>query len=292
MKITNKLNLPEPIINAIKNDTYTSGDVDISITALLSPPRKTALESKYQGEIEEDASDKIWSLLGQSIHSILERSATKGIAERRLIIEIEGWGVSGGMDYYVPGTGLLQDYKIVTVYKFKNDATPMEYEQQLNMYAELLRQHEEPVNKLQIVGILRDWSKLEAMRDKNYPQSQVVVRDVKLWPQRQAIAFLRERVILHKKARLSLPECTPEERWQKPDMYAVYKVGGKRALRVFTSEEDAKRLVEENKGLIIQKRNGENTRCSHYCSVNKFCKQFLDSLAKTENLNNNATDAE
>lgn len=273
MRLTNKLGLPEPIVNAVANDGYTKGDADISVTSLLSPPRKVALEAAHFDELEEDASDRIWSLLGQSIHTILERAATTGIAERRLSITVEGWRVSGGMDLY-HSNGTLQDYKCVTVWKFKNGEVPMEYEQQLNMYAEILRQNAQPVKQLQIVGILRDWSKMEAQRDQNYPQAQVVVRDVKMWPEAQARAFIRERVLLHKQARIELPECTPEERWQKPDMFAVTKPGAKRAIRVFTSEEDARKLAEFITGAIIQKRPGESTRCTSYCAAAKFCTQF------------------
>lgn len=280
--ITNRLNLPQPIVDAVANDDYTKGDADISVTSLLSPPRKVALEHLHQNEISEDASERIWSLLGQAIHTILERAATTGIAERRLSITVEGWSVSGGMDYYAPeGSGLLQDYKCVTVWKFKNGEVPMEYEQQLNMYAQILRENGHKVSRIQIVGILRDWSKLEAQRDPNYPQTQIVVRDVTLWPEAQAKAFIRERVILHQKARQELPECTAMERWQKPDTFAVMRLGAKRSIRNYTSEEDAIRHADEGPDLIIQKRSGESTRCKHYCSVSKFCTQFKEAEVKS-----------
>lgn len=277
MNLTNRLNLPQPLVDAVTNDEYTSGDADISVTSLLSPPRKVALEALHRDELEEDVSDRIWSLLGQSIHTILERAATTGIAEQRLSIVVEGWKVSGGMDYYSPGDGLLQDYKCVTVWKFKDGSVPMEYEQQLNMYAEILRQNGHTVKRLQIVGILRDWSKLEAQRDPSYPQTQVVIRDVTIWPQAQAQAFIRERVLLHRQARFELPECSATERWQRPDYYAVMKPGAKRALRVFTSIEDAMALVAGSNGLIIKKRPGESTRCRSYCSAAPLCHQYQES---------------
>lgn len=275
MKLTNRLMLPQPLVDAVKNDGYTSGDADISVTSLLSPPRKVALEKAHKDELEEDASERIWSLLGQSIHTILERAATTGVAERRLSIMVEGWKVSGGMDYYAPDRqDLLQDYKCVTVWKFKGGGVPMEYEQQLNMYAEILRQNGHPIRKLQIVGILRDWSKMEAQRDPEYPQAQVVVRDVEVWPSAQAQAFIRERVLMHRAARYELPECTPEERWQKPDMYAVMKPGGKRAVKLHTSKADADAHAAEIKGAFVVKRPGESTRCKSYCSAAKFCSQY------------------
>lgn len=278
MKLTNRNNLPQPIVDAVKNDAYESGDADITVTQLLAPPRKVALEVEHKDEIEEDASERIWSLLGQSIHTILERAATDGIAERRLSIVVEGWKVSGGMDLFAKD-GTLQDYKCVTVWKFKGDGVPMEYEQQLNMYAEILRQHGEKVTRLQIVGILRDWSKMEAQRDETYPQSQVVVRDVTMWPAEQAKAFIRERVLMHRGARFHLPKCSPEERWAKPDMYAVMKPGGKRAVKLHTSIVDAGKHAAEITGGTVVKRPGESTRCRSYCAAAKFCSQYQKEIA-------------
>jgi hypothetical protein len=277
MKLTNNLGLPEPLVNAVANDGYDRGDADISVTSLLSPPRQSALKTAFYEQIEEDASDRIWSLLGQAIHTILERAATVGVAERRLSIVVEGWKVSGGMDLY-HSNGVLEDYKVTTVWKFKNNEVPNEFVQQLNCYAEILRQNGERVTKLRVVGILRDWSKMEAVRDPGYPQAQVITRDVPLWPMEQAQAFLKERVLAHRAARFELPECTSEERWQRPDIFAVMRAGGKRSLKNYTSAADASAHVASQGGLYVQTRPGASIRCSQYCSVNKFCSQYQKTL--------------
>ena len=67
MNITNELNLPEPLVDAIRNDGYTKGDADFSITGLMSPPYQRKLMGEYGGKITEDAADRIWSLVRQSI---------------------------------------------------------------------------------------------------------------------------------------------------------------------------------------------------------------------------------
>lgn len=280
MKLTNKMGLPEPIYNAVKNDSYGRGDADISVTQLIAPPRQVALIRTHLEEIEEDCSDRIFSLLGQAVHTILERANQTGIAERRLSIEVEGWKVSGGMDL-VCAQGKLSDYKVTTSYKFKNNQVPIEFEQQLNIYAEILRQNGEPVSGLQIVGILRDWSKLEARRDPEYPQSQVVILPVTLWPSDLAQRFIRSRVILHQQARLSLPECTPEERWAKPTKFAVMKAGKDRAIKLYENEDDARSHASTDKSLRVEVRPGESVRCAAYCSAAKFCTQYQpNSLEK------------
>lgn len=272
VNLTNKLNLPQPIYDAVKNDEYTRGDADISVTALLSPARIVALREKHESEIVEDASERIFSLMGQCMHTVLERADKTGVTERRLSIEVEGWKVSGQVDRYEDG--VVQDYKFVTAWKFKDLTVPPEYEQQLNVYAEILRVNGHKVTKLQIVGILRDWSKLEAMRDQNYPQRQIVVRTVNLWPASQAQEFMRERVILHKQARLSLPECSPEDRWKKADVWAVMKHGAVRAIKLFENPVDADALAATNEKYYVQVRPGEAIRCRAYCAVSSFCTQY------------------
>lgn len=283
MKVTNRTGLPEAIVNAVTNDSYSRGDADISVTSLLAPPRQVALKEKHWSELEEDVSERIWSLLGQSIHTILERANKNDIAERRLVIEVEGWRVSGAMDLVHDG-GTLSDYKTVTAYKFKDGKAPIEYEQQLNCYAEILRQHGEPVGKLQIVGILRDWSKMEARKDPTYPQAQVIVVPVPLWPADIAQKFMKARVLLHQAARKDLPLCSAEDRWARPDTYAVIKQGAKRASRVYENEEEAVAHAKQDAALYVEKRCGENIRCQSYCSVARFCSQIrtVDAGTRSE----------
>jgi hypothetical protein len=272
MKLTNNLNLPQPIVDAIKNDEYDMGEAHISMTGLLRPPRVAALSALHKDELEEDASDRIWSLFGQVMHGVLERADNSGIAERRLSMEVNGWTVTGAMDRYVDG--LLQDYKFVTAWKFKGSGVPIEYEQQLNMYAALLRSHGHPVNKMQIVGILRDWSKMEASRDVEYPQRGVVVRTVPLWEPEKAHKFIHERVLAHQSALKELPECSFEERWAKPHQYAVMKDGAKRATKLYENKAEAELHAQQAKGFSVVERPGANQRCQYYCPVSEFCAQF------------------
>lgn len=282
MKLTNRMNLPQPLVDAVRNDSY-DGPKDpnsISVTTLLKPPRMVALEKQFAEQLEEDASERIWSLMGQVVHGILERADKTGVAERRLTIQVEGWTVSGAMDRYIYGT--LQDYKTVTAYKFKDGGVPIEYEQQLNIYSEILRQHGHPVDRAEIVGILRDWSKLEARRDANYPQTQVLVRPVLLWPSDRAQKFIRERVILHQQARVTLPMCSGDDRWARPDKFAVMKAGASKATKLYDNHADAEKHATTDKNYSVEIRVGENIRCANYCAVSEFCSQYQEEF-KNEN---------
>lgn len=99
MILTNRLGLPRSIENAVRNDKYTRGDADISVTGLISPARKRALETRHANEISEDVAERIWSLMGQIAHGILDRADDeRSLKELRLYIERHGWTISGQFD--------------------------------------------------------------------------------------------------------------------------------------------------------------------------------------------------
>lgn len=282
LRITNHSGLPEAVVKAVMNDSYSKGDCDYSITTLLQPPRKVALERQHANEIEEDAADRIWSLVGQSVHTILERANSTAITERRLYCEIDGVKISGQMDHFVFSERHLSDYKVTSVYKVKGGGIPIEFEQQLNCYAFLLVANGENATKLDAVCILRDWSKREASRSKEYPQSQVVTLSSPVWSPHDQMKFLKERIALHEAAKKSLPECSKSERWARDDVYAVMREGRKTAIRLFPTKDEAEARAETEKG-YVQFRPGENIRCNDYCAAAKFCTQFQSLKAKEVN---------
>ena len=71
-ELTNELGLPWPVVSAIRNHRYTKGKADYSATELLKPPRVRELQRIHDDEIEEDASEFVFALLGTVAHFILE----------------------------------------------------------------------------------------------------------------------------------------------------------------------------------------------------------------------------
>ncbi len=293
MTITNRLNLPQPLVDAVVNDEYTRGEADISVTGLLSPPRQAVLKEQHAHEITEDVVDRIWSLLGQAVHVILERADSSGITEERLFMDLYGWRISGQFDRLSLTDGVLQDYKVTSTYTIVYGDRLAEWEAQLNLYALLAREHGREIKGIEVVAILRDWMKSKVEPGGNYPPAQVAVVPLELWTPERQLAFLQERVSLHQKARFHLPECTREERWQKDDKWAVMKEGRKSALRVLDSKQEAWDWADENGathqpdpettngaplelrgGISIQLRPGESTRCESYCPAAPWCDQF------------------
>ena len=173
MQITNLRNLPAPIVAAVTNDPYDRGQSDISVTGLIAPARQRHLTLEHDDEITEDAAERIYSLLGQAVHTILERADTEGgaITEKRLMIERHGWRISGAFDRLaVLPDATMQDYKVTSTWAVK-DGVKDEWAQQLNMYRLIAAAHGIEVRNLQIVAILRDWQKSKAVNTPDtYPR--------------------------------------------------------------------------------------------------------------------------
>lgn len=290
MKITNEQNLPDAIVRAITNDPYDASGSDISATRLLQPPRINMLTQQHWNEIDEDASDRIFSLLGQSVHHIIERAAQDGdLVEQRLFVNNDitnGWTLSGQFDY-LPSNGQLTDFKVTSAWSALDALTngKSEWEAQLNILDWLVRHNQKDVKhrvkSLAIMAILRDWSKMRVLTSDNYPRKQVVMIPIRRWSEEEQDTYISTRIKLHQDAKHNgdAPVCSPEERWNKPDTYAVMKDGRKSAVRLLASMEDAKQWLSDNnmkegKGCSIVLRKGEDTRCAHYCAVNQFCSHW------------------
>jgi len=281
MQITNRANLPDAIVRAVTNDPYPYGRTgDISVTRLIDAPQIRLLTRAHWDELEEDACERIWALLGQAVHTILERAETQALTEERLFAEIEGWQVSGQFDRlaYFPTQGHLQDYKVTSAWSVIEGPKP-EWVRQLNALRYLATKHGYPVSRLQVVAILRDWSRGKALAGGHYPPAQVAALEIPVWPMHQTDAYLRERVHLHQLAEYQeerggpVPECTPEERWERPPTFAVRKAGRKTAVRVFANETEARTLAAALSGGYVETRPGESIRCADYCAVRAFCPQ-------------------
>ena len=282
MQITNNANLRDAIVRAVVNDPYpTRGTGDISVTRLIGPPQIRILERRHRDELTEDASDRIWALVGQVAHGILERAESVAITEERLFAELEGWTLSGQFDRLaLLPDGRLQDYKVTSGWACLDGPKP-EWTAQLNALRWLAAINDYPgIERLEIVAILRDWSRGKAKAGGNYPSQQVRVLPVPLWSLAQTRDYLIDRVHLHQLAETcvrtgrALPACTDAERWARPTTWAVRKPGRVSALRVFDNAADAADLAARTPGGTVETRPGESVRCADYCAVSAFCPQW------------------
>lgn len=277
MKITNVLGLPDSLVRLVSNGFREPREREISVTTLIKPPQMVALERRHWAELEEDASDRMWATYGTLIHRAIEGMGhDNALVEERLATEINGWTVHGTPDLY-EADGTLTDFKFVSVWSVIGGVKP-EWEAQLNCYAFLLEDHGFPVTNLQIVALLRDWSKNRAHED-GYPSRQVLKLPVIKRSPSAVMDYLIARVGLHE---IGDSNCTPEERWEKPTQYAVTKKGNKRASRLLETRDEAEQWAAMNskdgapweRWFDIIERPGESVRCANYCAVSAFCAQW------------------
>lgn len=213
MILTNKNNLPEAIVKAVKNDRYDAGDSDFTPSSLNIPSRAFALKRKHWDELTEDVSDRFWALLGQLGHQLLERANMNDLAEKRFFGKFGDFKVSAQIDSLCLENGVLSDFKFSTAWAFMagRPAKP-EWASQMNIQLELLRQNGMDASKLQIVGLLRDWQIKEAGKGR-YPAQPIAIVDVPMWGRQETVDWVEARIKSHMSAMDSLPLCTDEETW-------------------------------------------------------------------------------
>lgn len=261
---------------------YSKGDSDVSVTELLRPPRQRALQIRHDAGITVDAMDRLYALLGTALHAILSRKPDESdVSEERLYLYWDGWRISGQVDLQTIGDAVtITDYKLVSTFGFQSEKP--EWEQQLNLYRLLVEKCKSlPVSALRICVILRDWRKMEAVRDKYYPQSPVQLIPVPMWELDEAERFLAARIAAHQSTGLdydlygdeALPECTSEERWIRQRSWVVQRQGATRASRVFETEAEARAYAGMKPDLLVVAREGKPIRCQHFCEVAPFCSQ-------------------
>lgn len=298
MKLTNEFGMPETIMNVIRRPEYSKGKSNMSVTELLNSPRIVQLKRKHWDDLTEDASSMVWSIFGTAIHKVLEHGkGDNHIVEERIHIELDGMHISGAIDLQEvePDGIIVSDYKTVGAWSVLNEK--QDWHNQLNSYAYLVEAAKKvPVKKLQIVAIVRDWSRRDAATREGYPKAPIVVIDIPLWPFADREAYVRSRISLHGDAFFEMetdgemPECTPEECWEKPTSYALKKDGNVRAKSVHETREAAETALtaatekaKKGEKFLIEVREGDRTRCSGFCQVAPYCEQYQAYLSTKAN---------
>lgn len=294
MKYTNNYDLPKSIFEALVKNTYDLSQTDISkisVTTLASPPRMRQLRVRHWNDLEEDAADNLWILMGSAIHEVLERvNPEDRMVEERLEEDVLGVTVSGKLDLYEKSTNTIQDYKFTSVWSAKQE-DKKEWIAQINCYAWLLRKKGFEVDKAYINAILRDWRKTESLKYNDYPPIAYKKINIELWSLEEQQKYVEERVKIHQSvlelADVELPICSEEERWAKPDTFAVYKNKNKTASRVLNSNDEAVNWIDNATNEDIEKgkkneyrideRKGGDTRCQGYCSCCEFCDYWKEN---------------
>lgn len=284
MIITNKFNLPAPFVSLAQRD-YIYEPNEYRVTSLLKGVRETILERRHGDKIERDVSDMVWLLFGTAVHSVLERhqEGENELKEERIKIPFGDYILSGQFDLYNDSTKLVTDYKTASVWKIIFGDFE-DWRRQLLIYCYMLRKIGFDAQGGQIVAFLKDHSKRDAKIKADYPP--LPVQTVKFTftdadfaeCEEWLTARFAEIAAAEKLPDDELPVCTPEERFNSGDKFAVMKKGRKTALRVLDSLEEAKQWMAENDGDEIQVRPGEDKKCMDYCAVCEFCNYYREKV--------------
>jgi hypothetical protein len=287
MKITNKANLPEALVKAVTVRRHNNPG-RLSATTLLNGAKQIILTDRHWDDLEDDVSDRFWAIIGTAVHSVLEDEGKDEFTEEFISHELDGIIVTGRIDNYNMRTGVISDYKSVSVWKikFKNFE---DWRLQGLIYAWLLWKNGFEVKKCQFIALIKDHSKRDAKRDPFYPQNPMYVYEFDVTPERleEIEAFIKANIAEYKRCREladdDIPPCSAEQRWEKPTKYAVKKEGRKTAIRVLDNADEAEKMVADlGNGHYVEKRPGESVRCAEYCSCCGFCNFYRNNVATME----------
>lgn len=217
--LTNNLRLPGAYVRAVTNDSYDRGDCEFTATELLKPPRIRRLSLDNKDNIVHEAADMVAILFGKAIHSILEHANRDGLVEKRFYAEVDGRRISAQIDHLSwsdAGFGEdLIDWKTCTIYKVNRPGKfEPDWEAQVNIQLECLRQNGIDAKRLWIVPFIKDFSAIKAQTIPNYyPKTGVLKIPLPLWERARTVDFIRSRMEFHDLAKIKLPECTRDEHW-------------------------------------------------------------------------------
>lgn len=293
MIITNKLNMPDAFVKAIQNSRHNA-DKCLSATTLLKGTKEIILTDRHFDEITIDASEEVWAVFGTAVHSILEHQEDDAFKEEAFSVELPGyvgWKITGKVDRYDMKNEVIEDWKTASVWKvIYNDF--QDWRTQGLIYAWLLRESGLNVRHIRFVALLKDFSKSEAKKKADYPQSPVYiyefdVNDNELEGVKMRAEYKLCSVIENsKKEDDEIPECTPEERWTTPAKWAVMKEGRKTAVKLFDSENEALNFIEdlekEKDKHSVEERKGQDKKCDDYCPCAAFCSYYKKTHQTSE----------
>ena len=277
-QFTNENNYPHWLYHTLTTNNYSKGTrpSDISVTRLIDSPQINQLRYEHSNELVEDVRDRVWSIWGSAVHSVVEstnESNSDVLTEKRFYHDYDGKVVTGQIDVYDMSDKILYDVKTVSAWNLVN-GYKKSWEFQLNILADLMQENDWKVKGLAIVAVARDWNARQAADVETYPKHAMTVVDIPLWKPMHRKAYIHQQLSRHFDEE---HYCTPEERWQSEEKWAVMKEGRKNAMKLTDSEEEANKyimaLIDPTKA-YIEHRPGSPKRCWTYCNVRNFCPQL------------------
>lgn len=288
VNVTNKLGLPEYLVDWLNHDSYDHNKAEntISATGLMKPVKISILTARHKEKLEIDVSELIASRMGTAIHDSIERISTPNFSKEQRITRVLrvkeiDFTVTGKYDVLQKngdGTVTIRDIKTTSVWAYIFGGKDEDYRIQLSIYRWLLSQTEEVTSIAFIDFFFTDWQSMKAKTEANYPSQRLKAGyKVDLLSLEDTEKYIVERLTMFLDFRDveddDLPDCTPKELWAGVDTWALVKIGNKRATKICDSLADAEAYKNlHSSDLTIRLRPGKVKRCG-YCPVHNHCSQ-------------------
>lgn len=273
MRITNKYNLPQSVVDAVQRHEHRKAN--FSVTQLLKGATEIALEMMYPDKLEMDVSDMFNMLLGTAVHKVLEEQERDGVLNEHYMetTVFAGMTVSGCADYIDTTIKEIGDYKTCSAWKviFKDYE---DWREQTKAYLYLwYMETGELWHDARVTAIIKDFSQTDAERKPDYPKKPIVAipfhfADAEIF----GVAEKWEEKIIEVLQKLVSQDfgcCSEKERWAKPSKWALMKEGRQSAIKLYDTEDEAVQAKGEDSKLYVEYRAGEDTKCEKYCVVGK-----------------------
>jgi hypothetical protein len=296
MIYTNKLNLPESVFNAIKEQGESHKGQRFTASGLANNSiRMHQLKQRHSEGIIVDVADRYKAWMGSAIHKALESHvAANELSEQYLEMDIHlgklGKETISGTADLVTQEGneyRIVDYKTTSVNKYIF-ADYEEWTRQLNIYACLFWEQNFSIKSLGVMMMFNDWYPTKVLSNPDYPRSPVKLIELKIYPKVQTMEYINKRILetrhYDKTPDDELPMCNDKELWATGEAWAVMKKGRKSAVKLFKkeldhNEEQAKEYAEERPGHYVEHRPPKVKRCL-YCDAKQFCNQYRSLVGK------------
>lgn len=306
MIYTNNHNIPLALAVFLATNDYDKHN-SISATTLLKPIKQIILSQRVQDNLI-DISSLVSARMGSAIHSAIEnawkepKQALQALGysdsiidrivinpslneltessipiyiEQRVYKDLNGFKVSGKYDFVAEGK--VQDFKSTSVYNYLNQSNVEKYQLQGSIYRWLAP---DIITKdvMNIHYIFTDWSKVESIKNKDYPNNRVLTQSIPLLSLSETENYISNKlnqIRLYSQANEEdIPECSDIDLWRKPTVYKYYKnPNSSRSTKNYDNSSDAyNHFVKDGSIGLVKEVKGQVTACK-YCPAFSICKQ-------------------
>ena len=299
--LTNETGLPATVMavaEKLSESHPVMGEKEFSTTEVLKSVRQIVLKRRYSDQIREDINDTFPRWFGTAVHKLLEEESAGNpdfITETRLNYSgPDGFTFSGQFDVLDTKNNTIIDYKTSKIASIDSNRTlkDRKWLDQLYLYSFLIGETMGRPRPLrgQILAFATDWSKRQVKIKKGYPEHPIQILEWDLSDEGylsyligRTADRMAEAYKLRNEPDERLPLCTYSDCWCTED-WAIMKPGAKKAVRVFSSEPEARAFYEEedNQDLRIYHRVSDFKNCRDYCPVSGFCHQWQANMNTEE----------